>query len=141
MKSYYSKDCTKPKKLVVVLTISTPLTTSLKTLLYVLCIYYLVQFIENKIYTLINFGSKVKVMILTYTAKLSLTIWKTSIRVQKTDGSPLETYGMALSGFLLQDSLETVSFFEESFLLANTNMKVILRILFLLLVIQTFSLI
>ncbi len=34
-----------------------------------------------------------------YTAKLVLTTWKTSVGVQKIDGSPLETYDMALASF------------------------------------------
>ena len=40
-------------------------------------------------------------MTLAYTAKLDLTIWKTSIKAQKIDGSSLETYGMVLARFLI----------------------------------------
>lgn len=37
----------------------------------------------------------------TYVAKLDLTIWKTSVKAQKIDGSPLKTHGIALARFLL----------------------------------------
>ncbi len=38
---------------------------------------------------------------------------------------------MALTRFLIQDSLERVWFFEETFLLTNTSMEVVLAMLFL----------
>lgn len=66
-----------------------------------------------------------------YTAKLSLITQKTSIRAQKIDFTPLETYSHGSADFLLQDSLETIRFFEEPFLLANTSMEVVLQISFL----------
>ncbi len=66
-----------------------------------------------------------------YAAELGLTTRKTSIGAQKIDGSLLETYGMASASFLLQDSLGRVRFFEETFLLTDTSMKVILGMLFL----------
>ncbi len=47
-------------------------------------------------------------MTLAYTAELGLTTQSTSIGAQKIDSSPLETYGMALARFLLQNSLERV---------------------------------
>ncbi len=36
-----------------------------------------------------------------YATKLGLTAQKTSIRAQKIDGLPLETYGMVSASFLL----------------------------------------
>ena len=62
---------------------------------------------------------------------LYLIIWATNVYAQKIDGSLLETYGMAWPGFSLQDSLERVRFFEETFLLAYTSVKVVLGIPFL----------
>ncbi len=70
-------------------------------------------------------------MTLAYAAELGLTTQKTSIGAQKIDGSPLETYGMVSACFSLQDSLGRVRFFEETFLLADTSMEVVLRMLFL----------
>ncbi len=66
-----------------------------------------------------------------YASELGLTTQKTSVGAQKIDGSPLETYGMVSASFSLQDSLERVRFFEETFLLANTSMEVVLGIPFL----------
>ncbi len=70
-------------------------------------------------------------MTLAYAKELSLTTQNTSVGAQKIDGSPLETYGMVSASFLLQDSLGTVRFFEETLLLANTSKEVVLRMLFL----------
>ncbi len=66
-----------------------------------------------------------------YAAELSLTARKTSVGAQKIDGSSLETYGMASASFSLQDSLGRVQFFEETFLLADTSMEVVLGMPFL----------
>ena len=66
-----------------------------------------------------------------YAAELGLTTRKTSVGAQKIDGLPLETYGMALTRFSVQDSLGRVRFFEETFLLADTSMEVVLGMPFL----------
>ena len=61
-----------------------------------------------------------------YAAKLGLASKKTDISTQKINDSPLVTYGMVLAGFSVQNKLEKVWFFEETFLLADTSMEVIL---------------
>ncbi len=66
-----------------------------------------------------------------YVAELGLITRKTSVGAQKIDSSPLETYGMVSASFSLQDSLERARFFEETFLLADTRIEVILEIPFL----------
>lgn len=66
-----------------------------------------------------------------HAAKLSLSVRKTDIGTQKIDGSPLETFGMVIKGFSLQDKLGRVRFFQETFLLANTSIEVVLGMLFL----------
>ncbi len=43
-----------------------------------------------------------------YTTKLDLTAQKISVRAQKIDGSPLETYGMVSASFSPLDSLRRV---------------------------------
>ncbi len=70
-------------------------------------------------------------MIPAYTVELGFTTRKTSVGAQKIDGLPLETHGMTSARFLIQDSLKKVWFFEKTFLLANTSMKVILGMPFL----------
>lgn len=69
-------------------------------------------------------------MIPTYVAKLDLTTPKTSIGIQQIDGSLLKIYSMAFAKFPLQNSLERVQFFEESFVLVNTSMDIVLEMLF-----------
>ncbi len=66
-----------------------------------------------------------------YAAELGLTIRKTSVGAQKNDSLPLETYGMVSASFSLQDSLGRARFFEETFLLADTSMEVVLGMPFL----------
>ncbi len=66
-----------------------------------------------------------------YTTKLGLSTRKTSVGAQKINGSPIETYGMVSARFSLLDSLERVRFFEETFLLADPSMEVILGMPFL----------
>ncbi len=70
-------------------------------------------------------------MTLAFAAKLGLRARPTNVGAQKIDGSPLEIHDMALTRFSIQDSLERVRFFEETFLLADTSMVVVLRMSFL----------
>ncbi len=66
-----------------------------------------------------------------YATELGLTTRKTSVGAQKIDGALLETYGMVSAGFPLSNSKGRVRFFEETFLLANTCMEVVLGMPFL----------
>lgn len=61
----------------------------------------------------------------------------TNINTQKIDGFPLKTYDMAPAKFLLQNSLEKMQFFEKTFLLADTSIKVVLKMIFFFLAIKT----
>ncbi len=95
-------------------------------------IQYPVRFQENQaIRALIDSGSEVNTMTLVYVAKQDLTTWKTSVEAQIIDGSPLTTHDMTSAKFLLKDSLKRVCFFEETFLLADTSMEVVLGMPFL----------
>lgn len=70
-------------------------------------------------------------MSLVYVIKLSPTIQKANIGVQKIDNLSLEIYNMISIMFSLQNNLRKVWFFEKTFLLANTHIEVVLRISFL----------
>ena len=70
-------------------------------------------------------------MTLAYVVQQGLSTQKTSVRAQKIYGSPLKTYEIVSASFLFQDSLERVRFFEKTFLLVDTSMEVVLRMLFL----------
>ncbi len=66
-----------------------------------------------------------------FATKLGLSTRPIVVGARKIDGSLLATYGMAVATFLLRDSLGKVRFFEETFLLADTSMKVVLGMPFL----------
>lgn len=70
-------------------------------------------------------------MTLTYVMKLGFTTRKYDIGIQKIDSSILVTYGIVIARFFVQDKLEKIQFFEKTFLLADTSMEVILKMLFL----------
>ena len=112
---------------------STLVTVNSKVLQRLSFIQYLVQFKEDqpKVLALINFGSKVNAITAAHIVKLGLIIQETSVKAQKIDGLPIKTYGIVSTSFLLQDSLKKVQFFEETFLLADTSMKMVLGMPFL----------
>ncbi len=94
-------------------------------------IRYPIQFQKGQpIRALIDSSSEVNTMIPAYATKLGLTTGKTSVGVQKIDDSPLETYGMTSARFWIQDSLGKFRFFEETFLLADTSIEIVLGIPF-----------
>lgn len=97
----------------------------------VLCIQYPIYFQNSKAKAVINSGSKVNVMIPAYIAKLGIIIQKNIVGAQKINDLLSEIYSMASTVFSLQNSLETVWFSEETFLLADISMEVVLGIFFL----------
>ena len=104
------------------------------TLQRVFCIHYLVQFQggqARKVRAFINSGSEVNIMNPAFAAKLGLSICPRGIGAQKIDGSALRTYGMAIVGFSIQGKSGRSRFFEETILLADTNMEIVLEMPFL----------
>ena len=66
------------------------------------CIYYSVQFCKDKnkdVLALLNSGSEINAMTLTYAAYLGLKLRVTNVRAQKIDGSSLATYSMIITAF------------------------------------------
>ena len=70
-------------------------------------------------------------MALVYTKQLGLQVWETDIGAQKIDGLLLWPFEIVIAGFEVEDKLGRAQIFQESFLLAETRMKVVLGILFL----------
>ena len=66
-----------------------------------------------------------------YAKELGLRVRKTDVGAQKIDGSTLETYGMVIAGFQVQDKFERTRFFQETFLVADISMEVVLGMPFL----------
>ena len=97
------------------------------------CIHYQVQFRKDKetIRALIDSGSEVNAMTPAYAKKLGLRTRRTDVGAQKIDGSSLDTFGMVIAGFQVIDKLGRARFFQETFLLADTTMEVVLGMPFL----------
>ena len=92
------------------------------------------QFRKDKgttICALINSGSEVNAMTPAYAKKLGLRIWKTDVGAQKIDGSSLDTFKMVIASFEVIDKLGGAQFFQETFLLANTMIELVLGMPFL----------
>ena len=68
-----------------------------------------------------------------FAAKLGVSIHPISICAQKIDSTALKTYDMAITGFSIQDKSGSTRFFEETFLLVDTTMEVVLGMSFLVL--------
>ena len=105
-----------------------------KALEYVPCIHYPVQFKgrnKNQVQALIDSDSEVNAMIPAYTSRLGLRDYRNDIGAQKIDGSTLETFGMVLASFQVEDKLGRAWFFQKTFLLADISAKIVLGIAFL----------
>ena len=101
------------------------------TLNLVPCICYPIWFKKNKIQALIDSGSKVNAMTSGYVLKLGLKVRPTNVGAQKIHASILEMFGMVLASFQVEDKLRSLRFFQETFLLADLSVEVVLGMLFL----------
>ena len=121
------------KKLVLILATSVSKIDGSNEIVRVLYIYYLVCFQEDQkqVRALFNKGNKINAMSPAYTKKLGLKTWKINVRAQKIDGSALETFGMVIAGFQVEDKGGRPEFFQETFLVTNIKFEVVLRMLFL----------
>lgn len=72
-------------------------------------------------------------MRLAYAFKLDLKVRQTNVKAKKIDGSIFETFGIMLTSFQMKNKFKKARFFEEKFLLTDINMKVVLRMSFLIL--------
>ena len=97
----------------------------------VLCIRYLFNFGKKSVLALLDLGSEVNVVHLAFAKEPGLPIRLTDVRVQKINGTTLETYGIVVTAFLVEDKANEVRFFEETFLVANVSPEVVLGMLFL----------
>ena len=95
------------------------------------CIHYPVRFQEEQVRALLNSGSKVNAMSPIYTKKLGLKTRRTNVGAQKIDGSILETFGMVIADFQVEDKDGRPRFFQETFLVADTKFEVVLGMPFL----------
>ena len=103
------------------------------TLERVPCIHYPLRFRKDTVgvRALVDSDSEVNAMTPVYAAKLGLQVRRTDIRAQRIDSSTLETFGMVLADFQVEDKLGRARFFQETFLLADISMEVVLGMPFL----------
>ena len=76
-------------------------------------------------------GSEVNIMHLAYATKLRLCARKIEVGVQKIDGFYLDILEIVIVDFTVKNKLRTVWFFQETFLLANIGLEMVLGIFFL----------
>ena len=123
----------KAKKLVTILATSTSMTgkkTNKEKLERVPCIWYSIIF-NDQIEALLDSESKVNIMNSAFVSQLGLKIWKTNVGAQKIDGTTLETYGMIVFIFSMSDKDGKKRFFEESFLLTEVKLEIVVKMPFL----------
>ena len=125
------------KKLVSVSATSTSTTDAREEALErVPCIHYPVRFKDTnkaQIQALIDSGSEVNAIHPTFAKQLGLPIRPTDVGAQKIDGTTLDTYGMVVAAFSVEDKANQVRFFEETFLVANVSPEVVLGMPFFIL--------
>ena len=66
-----------------------------------------------------------------YAKRLGLKTRKTNVGAQKIDGSALETFGMVIANFQVENKSGRPRFFQKTFLVTDTKFKVILGMSFL----------
>ena len=128
------------KKLVMVLATSTPMTVAREeevdenlgaNLARVPCIRYPINFGKKSVSALFDSGSEVNAIHSAFAKELGLLIRPTDVEAQKIDGTMLETYGMVVAVFSIEDKANRVRFFEKTFLVANVSPEVVHGMLFL----------
>ena len=97
------------------------------------CIHYPICFQKDSagVETLLDSSGKINAMTPAFVSKLGLKVCSTDVGAQKIDGFILQTFGMILASFQVEDKLGRARFFQESFLLADTTVEVVLGMLFL----------
>ena len=80
---------------------------------------------------MLDSGSKINVMNPVFARKIGFYIQKTNVGAQKIDGSTLETFGMVIADFQIEDKVGRPRFFQETFLVANIKLEMVLGMPFL----------
>ena len=71
-------------------------------------------------------------MIPGYVSKLGLKVRSINVGVQKINGSILKTFEIILASFQVDNTLKRARFFQETFLLTDLSIEVVLRMSFLI---------
>ena len=81
---------------------------------------------------MINLSNEVNAKTPAYASKLGFQVHRINTKAQKIDGSTLEIFRMIMASFLVENKLGRARFFQETFLLADIDMEVVLGMLFLI---------
>ena len=127
---------TRVKKLVSVSATSTSMTNAREEALErVSCIHYQIRFKKDTdkalVQALIDSESEVNAIHPSFAKQLGLPIRSTDVGAQKIDGTTLDTHGMVVAAFSVENKANRVRFFEETFLVANVSPEVVLGMPFL----------
>ena len=102
------------------------------------CIYYPVRLQEDQgqedqeqVRALLDSGSKVNAISPAYAKRLGFKTRKTDVGAQKIDGYALETFGMVIADFQVENKGDRPKFFQETLLVADTKVEVVLGMPFL----------
>lgn len=80
---------------------------------------------------LIDSRVEINAMTPAYAVVLGLSVCLIDIETKRVDGSILSTYCMILVNFQLKDKWWQLQVFKKTFLMSDTTMKIILKMLFL----------
>ena len=95
------------------------------------CIRYFINFGKQSVLLLFDLGSKINAVHPAFAKELGLPIRLTDMEAWKIDGTMLETYGMVVAAFLVENKANQVRLFKETFLVANMSPEVVLGMPFL----------
>ena len=75
---------------------------------------------------LINLGSEVNMINQDFAKKLGFRVYEGKVCTQKINSSELNTFGMVIASFLIEDKDRKYRFYEEIFLLADISINIAL---------------
>lgn len=64
---------------------------------------------------------------------LGFQVCQTNIKAQQIDSSTFKIFKMILASFQIENNLKRVWFFQQTFLLTDTSIEIILKMLFFIL--------
>ena len=101
-----------------------------ENLVQVLCIRYPINFGKKSVSALFDLGSEVNAVYPAFAKELGLSIRSINFKAQKIDGTTIDIFGIVVVAFLVMDKANRVRFFEETYLVANMNPKVVFGMIF-----------
>ena len=104
-----------------------------ENLIWISYIWYPITFRKKFVpmLALLDSGSKVNAIHSTFTKELGLSIRLIDVGSQKINSITLNTFEIVVIIFSVMDKANWVKFFEETFLLANVSLEIVLKMLFL----------